>query len=73
VSSGIWLENERPRFAGPFHVERTGIEPVTSGLQIQSDADLDASSDVGASGQAELLLSDASSELTIRQSDLTRI
>ena len=26
-------ENERPAFAGPSPVERTGIEPVTSGLQ----------------------------------------
>ena len=27
------LENESPAFAGPSAMERTGIEPVTSGLQ----------------------------------------
>jgi hypothetical protein len=33
VFDGAWLENEKAPLPGPFSVERTGIEPVTSGLQ----------------------------------------
>jgi len=36
------LKSEKPRLAGPFSVERTGIDPVTSGLQRRLRADLDA-------------------------------
>jgi hypothetical protein len=35
---GATLQNEKPRLAGPFSMERTGIEPVPSGLQIPSHA-----------------------------------
>jgi hypothetical protein len=51
---GAWLENGKPRLAGPFSMERTGIEPVTSGLQIQFGAGPHPSANAASSPEAKI-------------------
>jgi hypothetical protein len=66
------MENDQPRLE-PFSMERTGIEPVTSGLQILSSVDQPWSADVESRWLRSLRLGHLSLVGDDGQRDLTRI
>jgi hypothetical protein len=73
VVCGARLENEKAPLPGPFSVERAGIEPATSGLQILSGAVQAWSSRVDVRPLRDWELSHASGGTDDGQPDLTQI